>query len=66
MTTRDAELTAFAWRRLEDLEIPYLMLVPRYKKVRNAGAVLTRAPQIVVRVDTEGHRHILAVERRMR
>ena len=61
VTTLDAELTAFASRRLEDVAIPYLMLDARYQKVRDAGAVRTRAVQIAVGVDTEGHRHVLAV-----
>ena len=38
------------------------MLDTRYEKVHDAGAVHTRAVQIAVGVDTEGHRHVLAVE----
>ena len=62
VVTLDAELTAFAARRLEDVEIPYLMLDARYEKVRDIGAVRTRAVQIAVGVDRQGHRHVLAVE----
>ena len=38
------------------------MLDARYEKVREAGAVRTRAVQIAVGIDTVGRRHLLAVE----
>lgn len=62
VATLDAELAAFASRPLDEVEMPYLMVDARYEKVREQGAVRTRAVQIAVGVDTAGHRHLLAVE----
>ena len=62
VATLDTALQAFASRRLDDVTIPYLMLDARYEKVHDAGAVRTRAVQLAVGIDTEGHRHMLAVE----
>ena len=58
----DKELKAFASRRLDDVAMPYLMVDARYEKVREQGAVRTRAVQIAVGIDAEGQRHMLAVE----
>ena len=58
----DEALQAFAARRLDDTPFPYVMLDARYEKVREAGAVRTRAVQIAVGIDTVGRRHLLAVE----
>ena len=58
----DEALQAFAARRLDDTPAPYVMLDARYEKVREAGAVRTRAVQIAVGIDTVGRRHLLAVE----
>ena len=61
VATLDTELKAFKARRLDDVTIPYLMLDARYEKVHDAGAVRTWAVQLAVGVDTDGHRHVLAV-----
>ena len=58
----DEALQAFACRRLDDVAMPYLMVDARYEKVHEQGAVRTRAVQIAVGIDTEGQRHVLAVE----
>lgn len=58
----DDALQAFAARRLDDTKFPYVMLDARYEKVREAGAVRTRAVQIAIGIDTVGRRHLLAVE----
>jgi len=58
----DADLKAFATRSLDDMRFPYLMLDARYEKVREDGAVRTRAVQIAIGIDPDGKRHILAVE----
>ena len=58
----DEALQAFAARRLDHTQFPYVMLDARYEKVREAGAVRTRAVQIAVVIDTVGRRHLLAVE----
>ena len=58
----DEALQAFAARRLDDTQFPYVMLDAHYEKVREAGAVRTRAVQIAVGIDTVGRRHLLAVE----
>ena len=63
VATLDAELKAFATRRLDDVAMPYLMVDARYEKVHDHGAVRTRAVQIAVGIDPEGQRHVLAVER---
>lgn len=58
----DEALQAFASRRLDDTAFPYVMLDARYEKVREAGAVRSRAVQIAVGIDPAGRRHLLAVE----
>lgn len=58
----DEALLAFASRRLDDTSNPYALLDARYEKVREAGAVRTRAVQIAVGIDEVGRRHLLAVE----
>ena len=58
----DEALQAFASRRLDDTKFPYVMLDARYEKVRDAGAVQSRAVQIAVGIEPAGRRHLLAVE----
>ena len=62
VATLDEELAAFAARRLDEVEYPYVMVDARYEKVREAGAIRSRAVQIAVGIDTAGQRHMLAVE----
>jgi len=57
----DEKLEQFANRRLEE-QYPYLILDARYEKVREDGAVKSRAVLIAIGVDWEGRRNILAVE----
>ena len=59
--TLDATLTRFASRPLEEA-FPDLILDARYEKVREDGAIRSRAVQIAVGVDTDDRRHLLAVE----
>ena len=59
--TLDAALTRFASRPLEEA-FSYLILDARYEKVREDGVIRSRAIQIAVGVDTDGRRHLLAVE----
>ncbi len=62
VATLDDDLQAFATRALDDTCFPYLVLDARYEKVREQGAVRTRAVQIAVGIDAAGKRHLLAVE----
>ncbi len=62
VATLDTDLQAFATRALDDTRFPYLILDARYEKVREQGAVRTRAVPIAVGIDTAGKRHLLAVE----
>ncbi len=55
----DEGLAAFARRRLEE-PFAYLVLDARYEKVREAGIVGSRA--VLVGVDGDGRRQVLAVE----
>ncbi len=59
--TLDAELAAFAERRLEEA-YPYLILDARYEKVREGGVIRSRAVQVAIGVDWEGRRNVLGVE----
>ena len=57
----DADLRKFAERPLEG-SFPYLLLDPRYEKVREDGVVRDRAVLIAVGVDAAGRRQVLGVE----
>lgn len=57
----DEHLQEFSKRELEE-EFPYLILDARYEKVREGGAVRSRAVQIAIGVDKTGHRQVLGVE----
>jgi transposase-like protein len=57
----DEELKQFSERPLEEA-YPYLILDARYEKVREAGAVRSQAVQVVIGINQEGRRCILAVE----
>jgi putative transposase len=59
--TLDAELAAFANRPLEE-EYSYLILDARYEKVREDGVVRSQAVQVVLGVNGDGRRCVLAVE----
>ncbi|WP_319521097.1 IS256 family transposase [uncultured Desulfosarcina sp.] len=57
----DDQLAQFAGRSLEE-PYPYLIVDARYEKVRDAGAIRSRAVLIAIGVDWDGRRQILAVE----
>jgi len=57
----DGELERFARRALE-VEFPYLILDARYEQVREEGVIRSRAVLVVIGIDWEGRRQILAVE----
>jgi len=57
----DEQLEQFARRRLEEA-FPYVILDARYEKVRENGVITTRAIQVVLGIDWEGRRQVLAVE----
>ena len=59
--TLDAELAAFAGRRLEEA-YPYLILDARYEKVREGGVIRSQAVLIAIGVDWEGRRNVLGVD----
>ena len=59
--TLDAELEKFAKRPLEEA-FPYLILDARYEKVRVDGVIRSQAVLIMIAVDWEGRRNVLAVE----
>lgn len=59
--TLDAELAAFAGRRLEE-PYPYLILDARYEKVREAGVIRSQAVLVAIGIDWEGRRNVLGVE----
>lgn len=59
--TLDESLERFAQRPLEE-EYPYLVLDARYEKVREDGVIRSQAVQIVIGINAEGRRQILAVE----
>jgi putative transposase len=58
----DESLRAFAERRLDEEEYPYLILDARYEKVREAGVIVSQAVLVAVAVDKDGRRQILAIE----
>ncbi len=55
----DGELERFARRALE-VEFPYHILAARYKKVREEGAIRSRAVLVAIGIDWEGCRQHLA------
>jgi putative transposase len=57
----DRELEKFARRRLEE-PYPYVILDARYEKVREDGAVRSQAVLMVIGINWEGRRCVLAVE----
>ncbi len=57
----DEQLAQFASRTLEEA-YPYLILDARYEKVRDCGAIRSRAVMIAIGIDLEGRRQVLAVE----
>jgi putative transposase len=59
--TLDEELEKFAQRRLEE-PYPYVILDARYEKVREDGAVRSQAVLVVIGINWEGRRNVLAVE----
>ena len=59
--TLDESLERFAQRPLEEA-YPNLVLDARYEKVRQDGVIRSQAVQIVIGINDEGRRQILAVE----
>lgn len=59
--TLDAQLKAFAERRLEE-EYPYLIVDARYERVRENGMIRHKAVQIAIGINQEGRRCVIAVE----
>ena len=59
--TLDEELEKFAQRKLEEA-YPYLILDARYEKVREDGAIRSRAVLVAIGIDGEGRRNVLAVD----
>jgi len=59
--TLDEELEKFAQRRLEEA-YPYLILDARYEKVREDGAIRSRAVLVAIGINWEGRRSVLAVD----
>ena len=57
----DEELEKWAKRPLEEA-YPYLIVDARYEKVREEGAVRSRAVLIAIGINEEGRRRVLAVE----
>ena len=57
----DAELAAFACRRLEE-PFPYLILDARYEKIREAGVIASQAVLVAIGIDLEGRRNVLGVD----
>src|ERR1700746_990085 len=57
----DASLKAFCERKLKE-PYPYLILRPRYERVREDGIIASHAVLIAIGVDWEGRRQVLAVE----
>lgn len=57
----DAELAAFAGRRLEE-PFPYLVLDARYEKIREAGVIASQAVLVAIGIDLEGRRNVLGVD----
>lgn len=59
--TLDEELEKFAHRKLEEA-YPYLILDARYEKVREDGAIRSRAVLVAIGINWEGRRSVLGVE----
>jgi putative transposase len=59
--TLDEELEKFSQRKLEEA-YPYLILDARYEKVREDGAIRSRAVLVAIGIDGEGRRNVLAVD----
>ena len=59
--TLDAELAAFAERRLEEA-YPYLILDARYERVREGGVIRSQAVLVAIGIDWEGRRNVLGVD----
>ncbi|MFO1082986.1 MAG: IS256 family transposase [Reyranellaceae bacterium] len=57
----DENLKAFAERRLSEA-YPYLILDARYERIREGGVITNQAVLVVIGVDWEGRRQVLAVE----
>ena len=57
----DGQLRAFARRRLDE-PFPYLIVDARYEKVRENGVIVSQAVLVVLGIDWEGRRQVLAVE----
>ena len=57
----DEQPHEFAERHLDEA-FPYLVLDARYEKVREGGAIRSRAVHIAIGIDWEGRRQILVVE----
>lgn len=57
----DEQLKEFAERHLEEA-FPYLIVDARYEKVREGGAIRSRAVHIAIGIDWEGRRQVLAIE----
>ena len=59
--TLDEELEKFSQRKLEEA-YPYLILDARYEKVREDGAIRSRAVLVAIGINWEGQRNVLAVD----
>jgi transposase-like protein len=59
--TLDAQLEAFAKRRLEE-DYPYLIVDARYERIRVDGAIRSQAVLIAIGINWDGRRCILGVE----
>ena len=59
--TLDGELEKFSQRKLEEA-YPYLILDARYEKVREDGAIRSRAVLVAIGINWEGRRNVLAVD----
>lgn len=59
--TLDEELEKFSQRKLEEV-YPYLILDARYEKVREDGAIRSRAVLVAIGINWEGRRCVLAVD----
>ena len=59
--TMDEELAKFAQRNLDEA-YPYLILDARYEKVREDGAIRSRAVLVAIGINWEGRRNVLSVD----
>jgi putative transposase len=59
--TLDAELAAFAGRRLKEA-YPYLILDARYEKIREGGVIRSQAVLVAIGIDWDGRRNVLGVD----